>query len=93
MRRSLPMLRRLNQKHVLVVVFFQNNDLAELMYQPAKTVREVYQGVVAEGMIAQKYRISEELQRNGIQTILTNPEHLSINTINKYLEIKAKGMI
>jgi len=33
------------------------------------------------------------LNRNGIQTILTKPKDLSINTINKYLEIKAKGIL
>jgi len=29
----------------------------------------------------------------GIQSILTTPQKLSINTINKYLELKARAMI
>jgi hypothetical protein len=33
------------------------------------------------------------LKQYGIQTILTKPEDLSINTINKYLEMKARGLI
>jgi N-acetylmuramoyl-L-alanine amidase len=37
--------------------------------------------------------IAKELRQNGIQTILTRPEDLSINTINKYLELKARGVI
>lgn len=93
MRRALPVLRRLNKKHVLVVVFFENDDLQELVYRPSKSVREVYRSVVAEGMISQKRKIAEELQINGIQTLLTHPEYLSIQAINKYLEIKAKGMV
>jgi len=93
MRRALPMLRRLNQKHVLVVVFFQNTDLQELAYQQAKNIKEIYQSTVAERMTSMKGRITQELQKNGIQTILTLPSELSINTINKYLELKAKGLI
>lgn len=93
MRRAIPVLRRLNQKHVLVVVFFQNSDLSELAYQPSKTIQEVYQATVAERMISLKSKIARELRQNGIQTILTLPEELSVNAINKYLELKAKGAI
>ena len=93
MRRALPMLRRINQKHVLVVVFFQNTDLQELAYEVPKTTKDIYQSAVAERMISMKGRIAQELKQNGIQTILTLPSELSINTINKYLELKAKGSI
>lgn len=93
MRRAIPVLRRLNQKHVLVVVFFQNSDLQELAYKPSKTIQDVYQATVAERMISTKAKIARELRKNGIQTILTLPDELSINAINKYLELKAKGAI
>jgi uncharacterized protein (DUF58 family) len=93
MRRAMPYLRKLNQKHVLMVVFFQNSELQELAFQPSKTIHEVYQSAVAERMISIKTKIARELRQNGIQTVLTLPEELSINTINKYLELKAKGAI
>lgn len=93
MRRALPYLRRMNQKHVLMVVFFENKELQDLAYQPAQNMREVYQSVVAERMISIKARMAQELRQNGIQTVLTLPEHLSTNAINKYLELKAKGSI
>ncbi len=93
MRRAMPYLRKLNQKHVLMVVFFQNSELQELAFQPSKTIHEVYQSAVAERMISIKTKVARELRQNGIQTVLTLPEELSINTINKYLELKAKGAI
>ncbi len=93
MRRAMPYLRKLNQKHVLMVVFFQNSELQELAFQPSKTIPEVYQSAVAERMISIKSKVARELRQNGIQTVLTLPEDLSINTINKYLELKAKGAI
>ena len=93
MRRAIPVLRRLNQKHVLVVVFFQNAELQELAFKPSKNIKDVYQSAVAERMISMKSKIARELRQNGIQTVLTLPEDLSINAINKYLELKAKGAI
>ena len=93
MRRAMPVLRRLNKKHILVVVFFQNSELQELAFKPSKTVQEVYQATIAEKLISTKSKIAKELKQNGIQTVLTLPDELSINTINKYLELKAKGAI
>ena len=93
MRMAMPYLRKLNQKHVLMVVFFENSELQELAFQPAKSIHEVYQSAVAERMISIKSKVARELRQNGIQTVLTLPEELSINTINKYLELKAKGAI
>ena len=93
MKRAIPMLRRLNQKHVLVVVFFENSALQELAHRPSKSIKDVYQATVAERMISVKSKIARELRQNGIQTVLTLPSELSVNTINKYLELKAKGAI
>ncbi len=93
MRRALPMLQRLNKRHVLVVIFFQNNELQELAQQPAHTHKELIEATVADKMSNVKWNIARELRQNGIQTILSKPEDLSINSINKYLELKAKGVI
>lgn len=93
MRRALPMLQRLNKRHVLVVIFFQNNDLQEWAQQPVNNTKELVEATVAEKMTSVKWNISRELRQHGIQTILTKPEDLSINSINKYLELKAKGVI
>jgi uncharacterized protein (DUF58 family) len=93
MRRALPTLKRLNQKHVLVLVFFQNNEMEELAYQRIDTVENIYQSAVAEKLINLKVNIARELKQNGIQTLLTRPEDLNVSTINKYLELKSKGVI
>lgn len=93
MKRALPILRKINQKHVLVTVLFQNSDLETLALQKPETMREVYQTIVAEQMSDLKSKIAFQLRQNGIQTVLTLPENLSLQTINKYLELKAKGVL
>lgn len=93
MRRALPILRKIKEKHVLVTVLFQNSDLEALAFKQPKTIRDVYQSAVAEKMTNAKSKIAQELKQNGIHTVLTLPDNLSINTINKYLELKAKGAL
>jgi uncharacterized protein (DUF58 family) len=93
MRRALPVLQRLNKKHVLVVVFFENTTLQETATNQPKTLRDIYVSSLAEDTINIKKRISKELNRHGIQSVLTKPDQLSVNTLNKYLELKSKGLI
>lgn len=93
MRRALPMLQKLNKRHVLVVIFFQNNELDAWAQQSVSTMKDLIQSTVAEKMTTVKWSIARELRQHGIQTILSRPEDLSINSINKYLELKAKGGI
>lgn len=93
LKRALPILRQINQKHVLVVVMFENKELQDLAFGETDSLLEVYQSTVAERMISYKSMLAQTLRQNGIHTVLTLPEDLSVNTINKYLELKAKGAI
>jgi hypothetical protein len=76
-----------------VVIFFENTEMASLINSQATDLKEIYYKAVAEKFAFDKKLIAKELQKSGIQTILTAPENLTVNTINKYLELKARGMI
>lgn len=93
MQRQLLFLKSLNKQHVLVVIFFENTELTSLTTAPAHQLKEIYYKAVAEKFSFDKKLIVRELQQAGIQTILTSPEKLTVNTINKYLELKARGII
>jgi uncharacterized protein (DUF58 family) len=93
MRRHLPMLRKLNNKHLLVLVFFENEEIKEQAQLNAVTSDELYLQVISERLATTQHRIALELKRNGIQTVLTSPDRLSVNSINKYLELKSKVRI
>jgi uncharacterized protein (DUF58 family) len=93
LRRQLPYLRKISRHHLLVTVFFENTELKSLLEKPAKTVEEVYTKTIAEKFSLEKRLIAKELQQHGILSILTPPEQLTVNTINKYLELKAKQAI
>jgi uncharacterized protein (DUF58 family) len=93
MQRQLPYLRRLAKDHLLLVVFFENTELREFLDAPAATTEEVYNQTIAEKFAQEKRQIVLELQRYGIYSLLTAPKDLTVNTINKYLEFKARGLI
>ncbi len=91
--RQLGYLRAMNKSHLLVVVFFKNTALELLKNQEANTIQEIFDKTIAEKFSYDKKLIAAELNKYGIQTILTSPSSLTIDTINKYLEIKAKGLL
>ncbi len=93
LRRVLPILRKINLQHLLIVVFFENSEMEALSSKDAGDLKGVYTRILAEQALNDKAAISQELNNFGIQTILSKPEDLSLNTINKYLEIKSRGMI
>jgi uncharacterized protein (DUF58 family) len=93
MRRALPLLKRLARTHLLVVIFFENTNLQEVVIEKPATERDVYLSAVAEDVINIKKRIALELNRNGIHAVLSKPDDLSVHTINKYLEFKSRGLI
>ncbi len=92
LERNLPYLLALNKKHLLVVIFFINTELIESSQITCKTKSDIYFKTFAQKTLVEKEKIMDKLMIQGIQTILTKPENLNINVINKYLEIKAKRM-
>lgn len=92
-RRQLPYLRQIAKKHLLCVVFFVNTELKEFLEQPADSSEKIYEKTIAEKFDFEKRQIVKELSAYGIYSLLTEPENLTVNTINKYLGFKAQGLI
>jgi uncharacterized protein (DUF58 family) len=93
MQRQMKYLRRIAKDHLLVVIFFENTELRSFLDEKPKTTQEIYYKTVAEKFTYEKKLIVRELEKYGIHTIYTAPQNLSVNTINKYLELKARGLI
>lgn len=91
--RQLPYLKAIAKSHLLVVIFFKNTELDSLINDKAQTIQQVYDKVIAEKFAFEKRLIVNELKKYGIHSILTTPENLTVDTINKYLEIKARGLL
>lgn len=93
LHRVLPQLRKLNNQHLLVVVFFENTEIVTRAAPEAATVEDIYTQITAEHYALTKIQMVQQLRQFGIFSMLTKPESLTVNTINKYLELKSRGMI
>lgn len=90
LKRQLNYLRSIARHHLLLVIFFENTELHKLSNADAQTVDEVYVKTIAEKFVFEKKLIVKELQKYGILSVLTTPQNLTVNAINKYLELKAR---
>ena len=93
LRRDLPYLKRIAHYHLLLVVFFENTELKSLAEGSARTIEDIYIKTIAEKYRHEKKLMVKELQMNGIVALLTAPQNLTINTLNKYLELKNRQSI
>jgi len=93
LERVLPVLRKINTLHLLVVVFFDNLEIRKFSQEEVEDTEEIYMQTIAQNYLAEKTAMVQQLKQFGIQAILTRPEELAVNSINKYLELKARGLI
>lgn len=93
LNRQLPYLKGIAKSHLLVVVFFSNTELNSIINKKTTTIQEVYDKVIAEKFMFEKRLIVNELKKYGIHSVLTQPENLTLDAINKYLEIKSRGIL
>jgi uncharacterized protein (DUF58 family) len=93
LQRQMPYIRAMAKNHLLLVVFFENTGLQQLINNGSDDVEGVYTRTIAEKFAYEKRLIVKELNQHGIATILTAPENLTVQTVNKYLEIKARQAI
>ncbi|GAB6012380.1 DUF58 domain-containing protein [Viscerimonas tarda] len=93
MRRQLKYLSRLAKDHLVLVAFFLNSEFNDVLSVNPGNIGEVFKKGIAEKLSYDKRLIVKELNRYGIHTLLSTPESLTINSINKYLEFKSRGLI
>ncbi len=92
LERVLPLWRSINKKHMLIPIFFEYTELSEYGHQKANNIDEVYLRHTANQLAFEKQLLINKVQAAGIMTIYTKPQDLIVNTINKYLELKARGL-
>lgn len=92
MMRQLPFLRQLNHRHRLLVVFFEDSELDALVKEKPSSMQDYYCQVIGEKLASEKQLIVSTLRQHGIYSLLTRPQDLSVNLINKYLEMKSRHL-
>lgn len=93
LERSLPILQKIRRKHMLIAVLFKDKELEHMSREPKTDAGSIYRQTLAAKFLHEREEIARKLRSHGIHAVVSTPEQLSINTINKYLELKARGMV
>lgn len=91
--RVLPGLRRIAKAHQLVVVMFENTEIADLLQGKTAGTEDVYLKATARRYLQQRELMAARLRQNGVKVVLTRPQDLTGEVINKYLELKQRGLV
>ena len=93
LQREMQALKKIAKYHLLLIVFFENTELKALLEKKTSSLEDIYIKTIAEKFAYEKRQMVKELHKNGIPSILTTPENLTVNTVNKYLELKTRMSI
>lgn len=93
MKRHLAGLKKLAAHHLLLVVLFENTEINQALHVKPESMRDVYFKILVGNFILEKKKIAGELKKAGIHTLLTEPQNLTTNTLNRYLQLKERGLI
>jgi len=93
LQRNIAALKKIAEHHLLLVIFFENTELKSIEKKKASSTEEIYIKTIAEKFNYEKRLMVKELHKHGIASILTPPQNLSVNTVNKYLELKNRMSI
>ncbi|THH36344.1 DUF58 domain-containing protein [Neolewinella litorea] len=90
--RVMPVLRKLGRDHSLVVVLFENTEVASLLDAPTSDAASVYRKATARRYLQERELMALRMRRHGIQVVLTQPADLTGTVIRQYLELKGRGL-
>lgn len=93
LHRQLAYLKLLNNRHRLLVVFFEDAELQTYISSDKQTTEDYYRHVIAEKFAYEQRLIVSTLQQHGILSLLTTPKNLSVDVINKYIELKQRQIL
>lgn len=84
---------RLARHHLPLLVTMSDPNITHLVAQSPNSTTDVYQRAVAEQMLDERRIILDTLDRAGVLTLDVPADKLSIAVINKYLELKTRGVL
>ena len=89
----LESLQRISNRHVVLFVTLRDSVLQNIVDAPPDRFEDVTKSVVAHDMLRDREIVFERLERLGIHCLDVSATGLSSALINRYLQIKQRGLI
>jgi uncharacterized protein (DUF58 family) len=86
-------LGRAASRHVVVVVAIRNDELLAATRPAATTPLAVYASAAAEELVQERDEALVRMRRAGVTVLDVSAAHMATAVVNRYLEIKARGLL
>jgi uncharacterized protein (DUF58 family) len=80
-------------RHLPLVITQRNRDVERVSRQEPVGEPAVFEAAVAESLLSDKAAALRSLQSRGVLVLDVHPEELTVASVNRYLEIKARGRL
>ena len=85
--------KRMSNRHAVIFVTFSDPLLAETAQAAPKDFPDVARALVASDFLRERALVFEKLQRMGVHCLETPARGLAVSLVNRYLEIKGRGLL
>ena len=86
-------MRHLARRHVPLCVALRDPSLDLLLQTPPADADRAFQQAVAVEVLEERERLRGLVSQQGVQLLDTVPRALTLDTVNRYLEIKRRGVL
>jgi uncharacterized protein (DUF58 family) len=88
-----PALRLLASRHLVLLASLRERALEELRRQEPADLQAAVLLAAAHGYEASRRRVHEQVAARGVMTLDVEPQRLAVALVEKYLEIKRRGVL
>lgn len=86
-------MHRLARRHVALCLSVKDTALHSLLRTRPQDAEVAFQHAVASELLWEREQMKSRIGQEGVQMIDVHPEELSLAAVNRYLEIKARGVL
>jgi uncharacterized protein (DUF58 family) len=86
-------LHRLARRHVPLCLSVKDTALQKLLRTPPPGPEEAFQHAVASELLMDREVLKARVSQGGVQMMDVQPDELSLAAVNRYLDIKARGVL
>ena len=88
-----PAVRALRRRHLVLLASLQERAILDMLEKPVRQFEDAVRIAAAHHYQADRRRAIERLHAQGIDSLDVTPESLSVELVNRYLDIKAGGRL
>ncbi|MDX9724171.1 MAG: DUF58 domain-containing protein, partial [Myxococcota bacterium] len=85
-------LGQLSRRHLVIFVSVRDPALGTVVQREPGSLVELNESVLAEDVLRDRDVVMQRLRRHGVFCIDASPEEITVQLINRYLEVKRRGL-